>query len=357
MTVINHPFGTKYNPCRYGVNQVGYGSARDLSVLSQMQNMGCTAMRIAWDWNELNPSNGTQFWGGPDAIVAACKLGGIVPVFCLYNSPQWASGYANIKAIPVAGSGADTTWRAAYATFAASFATRYGTDVILEIWNEPNTNYSGSFWQQDNTTNTLPNVTQYINLYNAAYTAIKAVNPKILVSTAGLSALNYWGDAFGTAGVTYLGSMMSAGIKADMISIHPYTTGGSLDPTTPSTAGQNNFKDIGVIQTAMIAANYGYVPLRIGEFGNYSAAACGSEAIKATYVSAAFGLVESTYSIRVVGPQKAGVIMCTYFANNNATNGTTDTTDIGLWTGTPLVGPNTILASGIAFRTFMSTLY
>lgn len=348
-----------FNPCRYGVNQVGYGTAgtpnRDSNVLSQLQFMGCTTMRIGWQWSDLQPTNTTPFWSGPDGVLAACKKAGIVPIFAIYSSPSWANGGLSVNGVPTSGSGTDTTWQAAYATYFASWVTRYGHQAILEVWNEPNTNYSGSFWMENDSTTTLPKFAQYLSLFNGAYTAAKAIDSKVVVSVAGMAALTEWGDAFGTPGVTYLQSLMTNNIIADQFSGHAYTGSGVYNPATDSFPTGNSFKDIARLQAAMISGGYGKMPLRIGEFGNYSAATAGSEAIKAGYVSAAYQLVESTYSVRVVGPGAAGVVSCCYFSLNNSTNGTSDTSDTGLWTGTPLVGPNTILASGTALRTFLTS--
>lgn len=347
-----------FNPCRYGVNQVGYGTAgtpnRDSNVLSQLQYMGCTTLRIGWQWSDLQPTNTTPFWSGPDGVLAACKKAGILPIFAIYSSPSWANGGLSVNGVPTSGSGTDTSWQAAYATYIGLWVTRYGHQAILEIWNEPNTNYSGSFWMENDSPTTLPKFAQYLSLFNAARTAAKAIDPKVVISVAGMAALSEWGDASGTPGITYLQSLMSNNIVADQFSGHAYTSGGVYDPSVDSYPTGNSFKDIARLQSAMISGGYGKMPLRIGEFGDYSAATAGSEAIKAGYVSAAYNLVESTYSVRVVGPGKAGVVSCCYFSLNNSTNGTIDTNDRGLWTGTPLVGPNTILASGTALRTFLT---
>lgn len=343
-----------FNPCRYGVNMVGFGTARDKSVLSQMQFMGCTTMRFGIDWSAAEPIQGTFFWSGSDGIIAICAQSGILPIFSFFNSPSWANGGLGISGVPTYLGPNDATWQAFYANRLAAFATRYGTAAILEVWNEPNTNYTGSFWQENGSSVTLPKWQQYLSLFNTAYPAVKAINPKTIVSAAGMAALSFWGDASGTPGINYLQSLMSNGIVADQFSGHAYTSGGVYNPATDSYPTGNSFKDIARLQAAMISGGYGKMPLRIGEFGNYSAATAGSETIKAGYVTAAYQLVESTYSVRVVGPGAAGVVNVCYFSLNNGTNGTSDTTDTGLWTGTPLVGPNTILASGTALKTFLA---
>lgn len=343
-----------FNPCRYGVNVVGFGTARDMSVLSQMQFMGCTTMRFGVDWSQAEPTQGTIFWSGTDGIVAICKQAGILPIFSIFNFPSWANGGLASNAPPTYNSANDIACQGYYAGFIASAVTRYGTQCIYELGNEPNTNYVGSFWSENGSSTTLPKWQQYYQYYSQGRAAGRAVNPNAIFSVAGMAALSEWGDASGTPGITYLQSLMGNGIVADQFSGHAYTSGGVYDPSVDSYPTGNSFKDIARLQAAMISGGYGKMPLRIGEFGNYSAATAGSEAIKAGYVTAAYQLVESTYSVRVVGPGAAGVVNVCYFSLNNGTNGTSDTTDTGLWTGTPLVGPNTILASGTALRTFLT---
>lgn len=346
----------------YGANQVGYGSTgtpnRDTTAITQLQQMGCTCLRIAWQWSALQPSSSLSsiFWSGPDAVVAAAAGTGIALTFCIYSSPSWANGGLGVNGIPTSGSGTDTSWQAAYAAYLGAFAGRYaGKGIVWEIWDEPNANYSGSFWQPNGSTTTAPSATQYLSLYNTARTAIKAADANAIVSTGGVTALTYWSGSSTVTGITWLQSLMTAGVVAEAFGAHPYTSpGGVYNPATDSYPTGNSYKDIGRLQTAMVSGGYGTTPIHIGEFGDYSAATAGGESTKATYVTAALNLVKGTYGAPIVGGSGAGVARVHYFSLNNATNGTSDTTDTGLYTGTPLTGPNTQLGSGAALQTFMT---
>jgi hypothetical protein len=348
----------------YGVNQVGYGSSgtpnQDATAAAQILTMGGNTMRIAWQWSALqstsNPSS--IFWSGPDGIVAKYAGTGIQLVFCIFSSPNWATGGSGSAFIPIAGSANDTAWQGYYAAYCGEFATRYaGQGIIYEIWDEPNANYSGSFWQPNGSSTTAPSSTQYLSLYSAARTAIKAADPTALVSVGGIADLTYFSGSSTVTGVTWGTQLMQAGIVTDMMSIHPYClNAGGQNPAVNYSPTGNSFGDIGAFQTAMVTNGYGHTALRLGEWGYWSAATVGSEAIKAGYVTAALNMVNTQFSVKARGFGQAGVTHCQYFALNNPTNGTSDTGDTGLWTGTPAAGPNTILASGTAFQTFITSL-
>jgi hypothetical protein len=346
-------------PTLYGANQVGFGAARDAAAIAAMEEMGMAVLRIAWQWNEVEPTQGQIFWSGPDTVYADAMAAGVKLIFCFYGSPPWANGGLPRNAVPTYLSPTDATWQANFASFVAAFVARYGADVVIayEISNEPNTNYAtpdgtGSFWQENGSTTTKPKVAQYLSLFNTVRAAGKAVNGNATFSTAGVSALTYWPDPSGTPGIEWLEQLMAAGIVADQFSAHAYTSGGSLDPTVDSYPHGNSFKDIGRLQASMVARGYGDTPLRIGEYGNYSAVAAGGEDIKARFITSGLELFRSTYSIGATGPGHAGVTHVTYFPLNNYSRAGVDTTDTGLYTGSPVAGPNVPLASGVAWANF-----
>lgn len=360
----------KHTNILYGINQVGYGTAvvngrtRDNNVIAMAQAMGCTALRIAWDWSALQPTNTTPFWSGPDGVVAAAGLANIKLTFCIFNSPGWANGGLSSIGIPTYQGPNDASWQAAYATYCGLFATRYaGNGIIYELMNEQNTN---GFWRENDDPSITPKYQQYMSLYTPAAAAIKAADPSAKVIMGGLAALNFWSGAGASTGRTYLGNLMSNGFVTDMISIHPYqlTVAQSHNPSVDVSPNGNSWVDVGRVQSDMVGGGkdangkpYKRYQLHLGEFGFWSAADVGSEATKATYITKVFTDVHNTYGLGAVGPEGAPVVWATYFALNNGTNGTTDTDDKGLWTGTPLVGPNTILASGTALQSFMASLY
>lgn len=341
----------------YGVNQIGFATGQVAQAVTEMTNIGASVCRFTLNWASMQlTSGGTIFWSGPDAIQAQCAAASppITPLFVIEGAPTWANsnpGAQNDFYMPTSAT-PKANLIAAYATFVGQVVTRYGTNVLYQLWNEPNTNYPGSFWMQDGSATTLPDPAYYASLFSAGYTSGKAANSGAQIGLAGLASLAEWPDAFGTPGITYLTSLMTtSAIVCDAVAIHPYTTNGNQNPGIDSYPTGNSFKDISRIQTAMVANSYGTKPLWITEWGNYSSSALGN-GIKSQYVNAALGLVNHAYGLQSVGSGKAGVTICCYYRLNNATNGTVDTLDTGLYTGTPVAGPNTILLAGSTFKTF-----
>jgi Cellulase (glycosyl hydrolase family 5) len=344
--------------CLFGVNQVPFGTAISQNAAANAAAIGATVIRFPIDWAAANPSNGTIFWSGPDSVVNACTPLGIKVIFTIFGSPQWVSGSSLHSYIPVAGSTLNVSWLSAYNTFFTAVIARYGTSVMgYQIWNEPNTNYVGSFWSENGSTTSTPQATVYSQLFNSAYAAGKAQNSSVTIGTAGITTLSA-GFTGATTGLLYIPQLITTYpiTTPDFVAIHPYTTGGSPNPAIDSYPTGNSFKDIPRIQSMMVTNGWGNVPVWITEFGFYSAVAVGGETIKAEYVTAANLLVDRAYGIGPTPTNKAPVEVCCYFNLNNASNGTTDTNDNGLWTGTPTSGPNTILLSGTAYANFTKAI-
>ena len=98
----------------------------------------------------------------------------------------------------------------------AAVAQRYAPQGVqdFEIWNEPN---SGAFWLP------APNPAAYVQLLQAADTAIKAVDPGAFVITGGLAPEA--NDASDINEVTFLQDMYADGAKGyfNAVGDHPYS--------------------------------------------------------------------------------------------------------------------------------------
>lgn len=353
----------------YGVNQVGYGTTgtpdRDDTCAAQLATMGGNCVRIGWDWSATQPTSSLSsiFWSGLDGIVNKA-LPGTQITFCFFGVPSWANGGLSTIGVPTYMSANDLYCQQAFAAFLGAAAARYkGNGIIFEIGNEQNTN---NFWRENDSASATPKWQQFLSWYNLGRASIKAADPTARVIPGGLTAIAAWSGSGASTGLTYLQNLMNAGIVADMISIHPYCLdagGASHSPFVDNYATGNSWPDVGRIQTLMVNGGsdgngkpYAKYPIHIGEAGFWSAAAVGGESIKAGYVTKILTDVLNKYGVAGVGMNGAPVMFFHYFELNNATNGTIDTGDQGLWTGTPLAGPNIILASGLAFQSFMASL-
>ncbi|MDX1872661.1 cellulase family glycosylhydrolase [Mycolicibacterium sp. 120266] len=186
------------------------------TAMQHLQSMGVTQIRVFLPWRAMEPADGTYDWTQADQLLDTAASYGIAVDAAITSSPTWASPYGGLVA--------DGAPRAAsdYASFVAAVASRYGSAAnngdakiaSYEIWNEPN-GFTG--WYP------TPDAAAYTALLKAAYTAIKAVDPKATVVGGVLGA----GNSIGTLTinpVTFLTEMYADGAAGyfDALAFHPY---------------------------------------------------------------------------------------------------------------------------------------
>jgi hypothetical protein len=170
-----------------------------------------------WSWAEpLAPQNGVHHytWGMLDQEATALAAHDLDWLPALGYSTAWSSsGPSEYNPPKNAGD---------YAAFAAAFAARYGRGgsfwaehpalpahpvTTFEIWNEPNV---GFFWRPG------PDAGRYANLYMAARTAIRRVDPGATVMVGGIVADTSFIRGMYTARPDLRGNV-------DGFGLHPYS--------------------------------------------------------------------------------------------------------------------------------------
>jgi hypothetical protein len=169
-------------------------------------------------WSALEPFGPNRFDQGSlafmDRLMGDATADGIRVILLVDSTPCWASSAPKSllrKCAPLR-SGKASAWPpsdpAAYASFVAFLAKRYGTGLAaIEVWNEPDQANEDYF--------AGPHKAQrYAVILRAAYTAIKQANP--LVPVLG-------GSLVGSNGV-FLRALYAAGIKGyyDGLAVHFY---------------------------------------------------------------------------------------------------------------------------------------
>ena len=236
-------------------------------------------------WHTIEATQGTRDWSVVDDVVNKTTAANIDPLMVVYGSPAWANGTSSSTAsyylqVPQ-DSAAFANWVTAYASFMSAAATRYAGRVHKwELWNEENQHY---FWQP------VPNVTQYATWFQAVYAAIKAADPSATVSVGGLVGL-CCGPTGDYSGEAFLQDLYAAGITADAVAIHPYTG----DPTS-TTAYQNDFTDIAVIHSLMVANGQANTPLWITEWG-WATNGSTTAATVASWITTSLTMIATTYT-------------------------------------------------------------
>lgn len=229
----------------YGMSQQDIDTTLDM-----LQAMGVEDVRVYIPWVYTEPLRGQYNWAPIDAIMNAAKARNMGVLAMANSTPVWAGTAGSFP-------GAQTPDPVAYANFMTQVATRYGKTIsAYEVWNEVN---CVCFYDP-------VSPASYAQLLQAAYPAIKAVDPTATVIAAGL------GSVFTFGGVTmnpvdYVNAMYAAGAKNffDALAFHPYHEGlkfsdGEGVPLAPLTQIQN-------IYDLMVANGDGAKKIWITEYG------------------------------------------------------------------------------------------
>jgi hypothetical protein len=203
-----------------GVNVSGEGSPADVAhQIAEAHAFHAKVIRTEVAWSKLEPSGPGQIDPSAlaitDRLVADAAAMGIRVIAIVDDTPCWASSApASLLSACVPGiSSKANAWPptnpAAYATFVAFLAQRYGTQLVaIEVWNEPDQANEDYFAGPEKPQ-------RYAAVLRAAYPAIKQANPNVQVLA---------GSLVGANGV-FLRDLYAAGIKGyyDGLSVHFYT--------------------------------------------------------------------------------------------------------------------------------------
>jgi hypothetical protein len=178
--------------------------------IGHIQSMGFHWVKLQMPWKDVEPSPGSYQWGMWDDVIGAYSGAGIKVLLSIPKAPDWARPAGDNRSVE--GPPADYS---TFARFLGEVATHYkGRVQAIEVWNEQN------LWYEGGGTPMPPD--RYVAMLGAAYQAIKAADPgMIVVSGAPTPA----GDVAGAAidDINYLNGMYAAGLKnvSDAIGAHP----------------------------------------------------------------------------------------------------------------------------------------
>jgi hypothetical protein len=191
----------------------------DLTI-ARARALHAKVVRMEVAWSVLEPRGPNQIeprtLAYTDRLVSDAAAAGIGVVAMVDGTPCWASSAPApvlARCSPLR-SGVASSWPptnpAAYAAFVAYLAQRYGAHGLtaIEIWNEPDQANEHYFAGPEK-------ATRYAAILRAAYPAIKAANPKVLVLGGAIVGVNG----------KFLRALYAAGIKGyyDGLAVHYYT--------------------------------------------------------------------------------------------------------------------------------------
>ena len=183
---------------------------------------GISDLGIRWakwqvQWKDFEGGGpGQRNW--PDDVVDRLSGRGIQLLASIVKAPQWARG--GNPDMSVEGPPADPN---TYASFVGEFAARYcGRVQAIEVWNEQNLHYEWGNEKLD--------AARYVRLLAAAYRAIKAACPSMIV-VSGAPTPTGANPPAAIRDTTYLEQMYRAGLRnySDAIGVHPSGYGNPPD--------------------------------------------------------------------------------------------------------------------------------
>lgn len=139
------------------------------------------------DWRTIQPARGVWDFTKIDAYMAQAQAAGVKVMLTLCLTPAWASARPSEAAIYGPGSAAEPADIQDWVTYVRAVATRYrGRIGGYEVWNEVNFPTDPALSPGDGGASGLfftGTAQAMVNLVQAAYTAIKEIDPAAVVLT------------------------------------------------------------------------------------------------------------------------------------------------------------------------------
>lgn len=249
------------------------GAADNARTAEFLTDSGSQWVRLTVGWHDFEPARGVYDpWSlaAYETEILRARSAGQRVLLVIQEAPPWATGVPDRHAPP--------RDPADYARFAAFLASRYGGLVdAYEIWNEPN---YARFWTG------APDPAAYARLLQAAYPAIKRVDPTAPVLFGGPST-NDW---------RFVEAAYAAGARGsfDVMGAHPYSCRSPDDVQRDATGRMTRGTFLGYRELrATMLAHGDDKPIWFTEFGwSTTSKACGvTEEVQARYLRRAVELI------------------------------------------------------------------
>ena len=274
------------------------GTDFNQQTIGAVQDAGFGWVRVQFYWKDIQRE---PEWWDPlpvDRIVDQYAASGVKVMASISNPPEWALDPSGQQLLADWG-----TWE----TFVTFMADRYkGKVAAWEIWNEPN---------HAVTVNGTVRVTDFANLLERGYTAVKAVDPRALVVFGGLTPTGVNDPSVAINDLDYLRSFyeLEGGRYAgffDVMGMHGNATNNAPDLMYPDNPGTGDwsqdpsfyFKRVEQLRGVMQEFGDGR-PVWITEFGwttanqapGYEYGADITEDLQAQYLVRAFEIAKTDW--------------------------------------------------------------
>lgn len=258
---------------------VSYVSESDSTTFSRVKSSGATMVHgwVRWNliapaekpdaWNPRDPEDPNYNWGALDTWVTNATAAGLVPLLQVYYAPAWANRCTSSSKYSATNPPCNPD-PAAMADFGYALAKRYDGSTLnlpkvrfFQPQNEPN--LAVFFGPQFNKRGNPLSPGLYRTLLNRFYTAVKSVDSRNIVLSAGLAPN---GNSSAVAPLEFARRLLcmtgrakpkptkaKCKVKLDIFDMHPYTSGG---PTHKASGADNiQLGDLGKLKRLLAAAD------------------------------------------------------------------------------------------------------
>lgn len=179
-------------------------------------------------WQDVEPQPGVYNWGELDVSLPLAKEYGNKVMLSIVTAPEWArepgAPRIDVEGKPLGGPPADPQ---TYANFVTTLLYRYpGMVHAIEVWNEMNLDREWASVYGLNAQN-------YVKLLRAAYSAIKAVDPGIIVISGALSPTGGDGGVRAYDDFVYMDMLIQAGMLETTDCVGAHHNGYNIGPNVP----------------------------------------------------------------------------------------------------------------------------
>jgi hypothetical protein len=247
------PVGALGGPFRTAMEEYAPDSPEGALVTARMRAAGASAMKIVVSWSQIaprhprpgfepaSPFDSQYHWDELDRQIDLAVEAGLEPMVVLFGAPTWAS-----SGLPTSAGGIHAPDPGQLGLFAKAAAYRYdGSNPGLPrvrywgVWNEPNV----SLFLQPQFEGSRPvSIGRYREMVNAVAASVKYVDPSNLVVAGELfpnglasrtiqavAPLAFLRGLFCVSAGTRPRRTCRAPVHADIVSVHPYSSGGPAD--------------------------------------------------------------------------------------------------------------------------------
>lgn len=181
-------------------------------------------------WQDIEPEPGQYNWADLDVALPLAQEYGLKVMLSVVTAPDWAREPGNQRLDEV-GPPADPQ---TYADFLQTLLYRFPRQVhAIEVWNEMNIDREwASIYGLS-----APN---YVNLLRTAYTAIKAVDPNIIVISGALSPTGWNDGVQAYDDFVYMDMLIRAGMLDTTDCVGAHHNGYNIGPNVPYNAVPND---------------------------------------------------------------------------------------------------------------------